>query len=255
MELLLVRAIERFRSCGAQVVSLGLVAMADTRQEMTPGEQRLATFLTDRLGFLESRRTLFSFKQKFNPCWESRYLVANTTLALPKIALALLRLRNYSGGRLARLLTRGVPFWQFLRYCLVGGANTAIDILVLNILLWCFPTNSALHLMAYNSIAYSSGALSSFFLNKYWTFRYKQRTTGRQVTRFVVTLFLEVLYSNALIGFAGKALRPLIANPTLWGNASKLIAVAGSTLLSYIFMRFWTFASGSHDQSKKHESG
>ena len=108
MELLLVRAIERFRSCGAQVVSLGLVAMADTRQEMTPGEQRLATFLTDRLGFLESRRTLFSFKQKFNPCWESRYLVANTTLALPKIALALLRLRNYSGGRLARLLTRGV---------------------------------------------------------------------------------------------------------------------------------------------------
>lgn len=145
--------------------------------------------------------------------------------------------------------------WQFLRYCLVGGANTAIDILVLNILLWCFPTNSALHLMAYNSIAYSSGALSSFFLNKYWTFRYKQRTTGRQVTRFVVTLFLEVLYSNALIWLAGKALRPLIANPTLWGNASKLIAVAGSTLLSYIFMRFWTFASGSHDQSKKHESG
>lgn len=146
-------------------------------------------------------------------------------------------------------------FWQFLRYCLVGGANTAIDILVLNILLWRFPTDSALHLMAYNSIAYSSGALSSFFLNKYWTFRYKQRTTGRQVTRFIVTLLLEILYSNALIWLAGKALQPLIANPTLWGNASKLIAVAGSTLLSYIFMRFWTFASGSRDQSKKQKTG
>src|SRR5205823_1733847 len=36
IELLLVRAIERFRSCGAQIVSLGMVAMADTRQEMTP---------------------------------------------------------------------------------------------------------------------------------------------------------------------------------------------------------------------------
>jgi phosphatidylglycerol lysyltransferase len=106
MELLLVRAIERFRSCGAQVVSLGMVAMADTRQEMTPGKRQLISFITDRLGLLETRATLFNFKRKFHPCWESRYLVTNTTFALPKIALSVLRLRNYSGGRLARLITR-----------------------------------------------------------------------------------------------------------------------------------------------------
>ena len=109
MELLLVQAIGRFRSCGAQVVSLGLAAMADTRQEMSPGERRLARFLPDRLGLLESRQTLFRFKQKFHPCWESRYLVANTTVALPGIALALLRLRNYPAGRWTRLLSRAMP--------------------------------------------------------------------------------------------------------------------------------------------------
>ena len=106
MELLLVRAIERFQSCGAQIVSLGMVAMADTWQEMTPAQRRLVNFVTDRLHLLESRRTLFNFKQKFHPRWESRYIVTSTTLALPKIALAVLRLRNYSGGRLARLITR-----------------------------------------------------------------------------------------------------------------------------------------------------
>lgn len=53
---------------------------------------------------MEHRETLFKFKQKFQPCWQSRYLVTNTTLALPKIALAVLRLRNYSGGGVARLL-------------------------------------------------------------------------------------------------------------------------------------------------------
>lgn len=110
MEWLLVQAIERFRSSGAQVLSLGLVAMADTLHDMTPGERRLAGFLPERLGLLENRRTLFNFKQKFDPCWESRYLVANTTVALPKIALALLRLRNYQGGRLTRLLTTAIPF-------------------------------------------------------------------------------------------------------------------------------------------------
>ena len=96
-----------FLSGGAQIVSLGMVAMADTRQEMAPVERRLASFVIDRLHLLEDRRTLFNFKQKFHPQWESRYVVTNTTLALPKIVLAVLRLRSYySGGKLARLLTR-----------------------------------------------------------------------------------------------------------------------------------------------------
>ena len=61
-------------------------------------------------------------------------------------------------------------FRQFLRYCLVDGVNTLIDVLMLNVLLWRFPTNNVQVLVIYNSIAYSSGAVSSFFLNKYWTF-------------------------------------------------------------------------------------
>ncbi len=108
IELLLVRAIERFRSCGAQIVSLGMVAMADTRQEMTPRQRQLTSFVIDHLHLLETRHTLFNFKQKFHPHWESRYLIANTTLALPKIALAVLHLRNYSGGGLARLITKRI---------------------------------------------------------------------------------------------------------------------------------------------------
>lgn len=104
MELLLVRALERFHSCGAHAVSFGLVALADTSQEMTPVERKLVSLATDGLHLMEHRETLFSFKQKFQPSWQSRYLVTNTTLALPKIALAVLRLRNYSGGGVARLL-------------------------------------------------------------------------------------------------------------------------------------------------------
>ena len=143
---------------------------------------------------------------------------------------------------------------QFLRYCLVGGVNTAIDLLTLNILLWRFPTNNVQVLVVYNSFAYSSGAVSSFFLNKYWTFRHRQRTTWREVIRFVAVLLLEVLYSNGLVWLAGKALQPVIANPTLWGNASKLVAVVVGTVITYIFMRFWTFASGSHKIPKEQQA-
>lgn len=97
MELLLVRAMERFRVCGAHRVSLGLVALADSRQEMTAAGRALARFVTDRTALLGPSQTLFAFKRKFDPCWESRYLVANTTLGLPNIMRAALKLRNSSG--------------------------------------------------------------------------------------------------------------------------------------------------------------
>src|SRR5260370_16406268 len=143
--------------------------------------------------------------------------------------------------------------WQFLRYCLVGGANTLMDLLMLNVLLWRFPTNNVLVLVVYNSVAYSSGAMTSFFLNKYWTFGHKRRTTGREVVRFAIILALEILYSNGLVWLAGKILQPLIANPRLWGNASKLVAVARGAVLSYTFMRFWIFSKGLQNPHKKQE--
>ena len=150
-------------------------------------------------------------------------------------------------------LPRSSTFQQFLRYCLVGGVNTGVDVLILNIFLWRFPTHNTQVLVAYNSVAYSCGALSSFFLNKYWTFRRTHRPTAREVVRFVISVLLEVLYSNVLIWLAGKALQPFIPNITLWGNASKLVAVVIGAVLSYSLMRFWTFASGSNDRLKKQE--
>ncbi len=145
-------------------------------------------------------------------------------------------------------------FWQFFRYCLVGGANTISDLLTFNALLWCFPTDNVQVLVLYNSVAYASGALTSFFLNKYWTFGHKHKTTRREVVRFIIILFLEVLYSNGLLWLAGKMLQPWIDTQShllflglpvgyiLWGNAAKLVAVVGGAITSYLFMRFWIFA-------------
>nr|BBH93800.1 hypothetical protein KTA_19990 [Thermogemmatispora argillosa] len=90
MELLLVRAIERFRQAGAWLVSLGLIAASDTNQELSAGQRAIANFLLEHVHVLEEHRTLFRFKQKFQPRWESRYVAASNTLALPRIALAIL---------------------------------------------------------------------------------------------------------------------------------------------------------------------
>lgn len=93
MELLLVRAIERLRSYGASRVSLGMVALVDTEQQMTPLQRRLVHFASDHLGLLPSRHSLFRFKQKFHPEWESRYLMTPRLFSLRQY-LAIFRLRN-----------------------------------------------------------------------------------------------------------------------------------------------------------------
>ena len=153
--------------------------------------------------------------------------------------------------RFERYRQLSYTFWQIFRFCLVGGANTLIDLLVFNLLLWCFSTKSVLLLMGYNSLAYASGAGTSFLLNKYWTFNHKRNITKRELVRFIICLSLEILSSNGLVWLAGKALQPLIPNVTLWANASKVVAVVVGAIISYIFMRFWIFATGSQDQPKK----
>lgn len=132
-------------------------------------------------------------------------------------------------------------YWQWFRYCLAGGINTLIDVLILNILLLRFPTTQVQILVIYNSLAYIAGAVSSFFLNKYWTFGHKQRPTTQEIRRFLLSMFLEILSSNGLVWVIGSALHPFVANAMLWGNASKLLAVAANAVFSYLIMRFWIF--------------
>jgi hypothetical protein len=59
---------------------------------------------------------------------------------------------------------------QLTRFGLVGGLNTLIDILALNVLLLLGPTSSTLQILAYGV-----GAGNSFVCNKYWTFKRRQR--------------------------------------------------------------------------------
>lgn len=94
IELLIERAIERFQAADAEVVSLGMIALADSNQEMAISQRQLASFISQHIHLLKSHHTLLQFKQKFQPAWESRYVVISDSLTFPKVALALLRVHQ-----------------------------------------------------------------------------------------------------------------------------------------------------------------
>ncbi len=130
---------------------------------------------------------------------------------------------------------------QMLRFGLVGSLNTLVDLLILNGLLWLFPTTSTLTLLMYNVLAYSLGAINSFLLNKYWTFGYRQRTTWRELVRFALTTLGGIGWSSTILWLASSVLHPVLVNPIVWANVSKVLAIAGTALISYLGMRLWVF--------------
>jgi putative flippase GtrA len=132
--------------------------------------------------------------------------------------------------------------WQLLRFGMVGGLNTAIDLLLFNSLLWIWPTQNTSYLIAYNSFAYAFGAINSFILNKYWTFQHKQQTSYAEVLRFAITTLCGIICNDCILWIAGTFLHPVMINATLWANASKVLAISGTFMVSYVGMRLWVFA-------------
>ncbi len=151
---------------------------------------------------------------------------------------------------------RSVRFWnasfrQFARFSVVGILNTLIDVTMLNMLLWRYPTHSAKLLLVYNSCAYCLGALNSFCLNKYWTFKQRYALTGGEIVRFAVVSITGILCSDSILWLVARFLHPLIINNLLWANISKGIAIVGTMTLSYLGMRLWVFTKGAGQEEIK----
>lgn len=111
MELLLARSIEHIKQTGYTMVSLGLAPLSNTNNEDESFLDTSIDFLTNRFGNPQKNQSLYNFKKKFNPCWESRYLVYSDAITLPKVGLALYR-AHQSDASLLRTIRSSLLEWQ-----------------------------------------------------------------------------------------------------------------------------------------------
>jgi len=110
MELLLSRSIEFLKSSGAEMVSLGLAPMSNANNEDASFLDNSIDLLTQRFGNLKDSQSLFNFKKKFQPTWESRYLVFSHTLTLPKVGWALYK-AHQQDATLLRTIRESLKGW------------------------------------------------------------------------------------------------------------------------------------------------
>jgi phosphatidylglycerol lysyltransferase len=91
MELLIVRSIEYLKAGGAEIISLGLAPMSNFNRSDETFMEYGIDLLSNFVGDLSKKTSLSNFKKKFQPTWESRYLVYSNTMKLPKAGWALYR--------------------------------------------------------------------------------------------------------------------------------------------------------------------
>jgi phosphatidylglycerol lysyltransferase len=106
MDLLVTKSVEAARERGDALVSLSLSALAKVdgcegkdEEGSAPGQERARAFLMQHLARFYRFEGLFRWKEKFNPEFEDRYLVYPEPLALPRVALALVRAQTAGGIR------------------------------------------------------------------------------------------------------------------------------------------------------------
>jgi phosphatidylglycerol lysyltransferase len=107
MDLLVVRAVQTARERGDAMLSMSLSALAmvpdepscETEPATSPGPDRARAFLMQHLARFYDFKGLFRWKRRFDPSFEDRYLVYPAALALPRVALALIRAQTPAGLR------------------------------------------------------------------------------------------------------------------------------------------------------------
>lgn len=132
---------------------------------------------------------------------------------------------------------------RFSKFTIVGLSNAAIDIGVLNLLLWLEPTREVSLLVLYNGVALILANLNSYLWNTLWTFRGRAEHDKRQVLLFALQAIANVAISNGLFW---ALIHPIVAytdvSMYLAGNVAKIISVTVASTISFFIMRYVVFS-------------
>ncbi len=102
MDLLIAKSALRFKEEGIECVSLATAPLANVDEAAVSAYDRGVRLIFEHFSTVYGYRSLFFFKKKFNPSWESRYLVFPRPDLLPRIAYALTAV-HIDGGPAAAL--------------------------------------------------------------------------------------------------------------------------------------------------------
>lgn len=129
-------------------------------------------------------------------------------------------------------------WWEFLKYCIVGGTGTIIDVGIYTLL----TRVVLLYYIFSATISFLIAVINNFLLNKYWTFKKGESgQTKKEYTKFLIVstinYFLNIGIMFLIVEYSGLDI--------IFGHNvdffAKFIAIIIVTISNYLGNRYWTF--------------
>lgn len=133
---------------------------------------------------------------------------------------------------------------QFSKFVIVGGINTGIDFLILNLLIHLTGINSGPELFLLNSTSFSIAVINSYFMNKRWTFQ--DKTKAEQIpirfsAFFIISVIGLVINGLVLTSITTYIPAPFGLSAVLWANVAKLMATGFSLVWNFVGYKLFVF--------------
>lgn len=121
--------------------------------------------------------------------------------------------------------------------------NAVVDLAVLNLLLWAYPTEEPWQFVLYNFVALVLANVNSYVLNSLWTFRGQAHPGLKQGGLFALQALVMVGISSALFWLLiNYTLNSMALSPVVAGNVAKVISTIIASTLSYFVQRHVVFS-------------
>ena len=133
---------------------------------------------------------------------------------------------------------------QFIKFALVGVANTLVDLGILNVLIAIFNINKggSGYFIA-KAVSFSFAVVNSYILNRYWVFRGASSGTTSEKSSFILISVMGLLINTLVSSLIFAAVPQFMPNVsvTLIANAAALCGTAAVLLFNFFGYKRFVF--------------
>jgi len=137
---------------------------------------------------------------------------------------------------------------QFFRFGLIGGMNTGVDLVILNILIFSTGQYEGAAYSAFKAISFAAAATFSYFMNKRWAFRDDSKEKEvRKFSQFFIVSIIGAVINVTVATLVVMYLKPVIGadflflNDKLWGSVGALFGTAFGLIWNFLGYKFFVF--------------
>lgn len=133
--------------------------------------------------------------------------------------------------------------FQIAKFGCVGAANFAVDIGILNLLIFVFGTAVGVAYIVFKVISFTFAVTNSYIWNKIWTFKKTDtKETGKEFGQFIMISVIGLILNAAVAGFLVIVIGPLGGiKVKTWASVSAAIASICVMAWNFIGYKFWVF--------------